>query len=164
MPDALPPGSNTRLTSDGELSRFARLCGLETFGEAVEYVQRLPYGRTSEPDFRLVLTEGRGTCSSKHAFLAALARENGLVIELVLGVYEMTEENTPGVGNELAQNGLSAIPEAHCFLRTDHGVFDVTMPEGSRKSDRRHFLHEEVITPEDVGIYKAIVHRRVLAG
>ncbi|MFK3779475.1 hypothetical protein [Agrobacterium sp. NPDC089420] len=163
MPDRFPRGSNMRFTSDGELSRSARLRGLETFAAAVEYVQRLPYGRTSKPDFRIVLTEGRGTCSSKHAFLAALARENGLVIELVLGVYEMTEENTPGVGTELAQNGLSAIPEAHCFLRTDRGVIDVTMPEGSRNSDKRHFLHEEVITPEDVGIYKAIVHRRVLA-
>ncbi|WP_139020796.1 hypothetical protein [Agrobacterium arsenijevicii] len=136
---------------------------MDTFTAAVRHVQRLPYGRTSKPDYQLVLTEGRGTCSSKHALLAALARENGLVIELVLGVYEMTEENTPGVGSELARNGLSGIPEAHCYLRTDRGVIDVTMPEGSPAGEKRQFLHEEVITPEDVGAYKTSVHRRVLA-
>lgn len=160
---ALPLGSEMPLVLDGKISRLTRQCGLETYVNSVRHVQALPYGRTSKPSYEVVLTEGRGTCSSKHAFLAALARENGLLIELMLGIYEMTDANTPGVGKELARHGFSSIPEAHCYLRTDRGVIDVTMPEGSSTGTKRHFLHEEVIRPEDVGAYKTSVHRCVLA-
>lgn len=163
MFNALPPGSEAPLAVDGEISCLARLFSLRTFAAAVRYVQGLPYGRTIRPDYRLVLTESRGTCSSKHALLAALARENGLPIELVLGVYEMTGTNTPGVGAELARHGLASIPEAHCYLRAGRGVIDVTMPGGSPDTAEWHFLHEEIISPEDVGAYKTAVHRRVLA-
>ena len=163
MLHTLPLGSELPLVLDGKISCLTRRCGLENFVTAVRHVQALPYGRTSRPDYELVLTECRGTCSSKHALLAALARENGLAVELVLSIYEMTEANTPGVGEELARHGLSSIPEAHCYLRTDRGVIDVTMPEGSPTGTARHFLHEEAIRPEDVGAYKTSVHRRVLA-
>jgi hypothetical protein len=44
----------------------------------------------------IVLAEQRGTCSTKHALLRRLAIEQGLDIALVLGIYEMTERNTPG--------------------------------------------------------------------
>ena len=163
MLDALPPDSDMPLVSEGEVSRLARRHGLETYVTAIRHVQGLPYGRTSGPDYRLVLIESRGTCSSKHALLAVLARENGLAVELVLGVYEMTGANTPGVGEELTRHGLSSIPEAHCYLRTDRGVIDVTMPEGSPSGAQRHFLHEEAIRPEDAGTYKISVHRHVVA-
>jgi hypothetical protein len=163
MSKAFPPGSDAPLAASGEMSQLARLHGLGTFAAAVRHVQGLLYGRTSKPDYRLVLTEGRGTCSSKHALLAALAQENELAVDLVLGVYEMTEANTPGVGEVLASSGLSSIPEAHCFLRTGFGVIDVTVPGVALGAAERVFLHEEVIGPDDVGAYKMSVHRRVLA-
>lgn len=163
MFDALPRGSEDPFSEDGEISRLARSYGLDTFAATVHHVQALPYGRTTgRSDYRLVLGEGRGTCSTKHALLAALAQENGLEIDLVLGVYEMTEANTPGVGDELSKHGLPSIPEAHCFLRASHGVIDVTMPEGSPVGAERRFLHEEAISPDDIGAYKTAVHRRVL--
>jgi hypothetical protein len=34
----------------------------------------------------------------------------------MLGIYEMHERNTPGVGAVLEREGLSGIPEAHCYL------------------------------------------------
>jgi hypothetical protein len=41
--------------------------GLRSFVDAARYVWQLPYGRNSNrADFRLVLPEGRGTCSTKH--------------------------------------------------------------------------------------------------
>ncbi|HWO29322.1 MAG TPA: hypothetical protein VNO32_11045 [Candidatus Acidoferrum sp.] len=64
---------------------------------AAQYVCGLPYGRNSDPsDPVIVLAEQRGTCSTKHALLRRLAIEQGLDIALVLGIYEMTERNTPG--------------------------------------------------------------------
>ena len=140
--DALPVGAENRLTSDGEISRLARSHGLGTFAGAVQHVRSLPYGRISDrSDYRLVLREGRGTCSTKHALLAALAQENGLVASLILGVYEMTDANTPGIADALSKHGLSSIPEAHCYLRTGHGVIDATT-ERSYESAERHFLYE----------------------
>jgi hypothetical protein len=86
--------------------RFAAL-GLRRFHAAAEYVWRLPYGRTTDrADYTAVLTERRGTCSTKHALLAATAREHAQPLQLVLGIYEMDERNTPGVGSILKQHGL----------------------------------------------------------
>ena len=163
MLGALPPDSEIPMGLDGEASRLAKECGLDTYLAAIRHVQALPYGRTSTNSYQLVLVEGRGTCSSKHALLAALAQENGLAVELLLGIYEMTESNTPGVGEQLAKHNLTSIPEAHCYLRTERGIIDVTMPEGSPTGAERHFFHEEAIRPEVVGVYKTTVHRRVLA-
>ena len=60
--------------------------------------------------------EGRGTCSTKHALLADLARENRRHVALVLGIYEMDEDNTQEIGTVLDRNGLPCVPEAHCYL------------------------------------------------
>ena len=73
----------------------------------------------------------------------------------------MTDANTPGIADALSRHGLSSIPEAHCYLRTEQGVLDATK-EGSREDSKRHFLHEETINPGDIGAYKNAVHRRVL--
>jgi len=162
---AIPAGSEKPILADGEVSRLARSHGLATFAAAVYHVQSLPYGRTTErSDYRLGLSEGRGTCSTKHALVAALAQENGLAVDLMLGVYEMKEANTPGVSGELSKQGLPSIPEAHCYLRAGDGVIDATMPEGSPSGAERRSLHEEAISPEDISAYKTAVHRHVLDG
>jgi hypothetical protein len=65
-------------------------------------VCELPYGRNGNPDDPLaVLTDQRGTCSTKHVLLRRLAIEQGIDLVLVLGIYEMNEHNTPGVGTVL---------------------------------------------------------------
>ncbi len=110
-PDALPD----RLLSEGHFATAFRSRGCKTFREAAELVRTLPYARTTNPlDYELVLVERRGTCSTKHALLAALAREESITIKLMLGIYEMMESNTPGVGPVLLSKSLSSIPEAHC--------------------------------------------------
>jgi len=64
------------------------------FRAAGRHLHHLPYGRNSDRSaFRLVLPEGRGTCSTKHALLAELAREQSLPVVLTLGIYEMHERN-----------------------------------------------------------------------
>ncbi len=138
--------------------RFAAL-GLGDYREAARHVRNLPYGRNSDrSDWRLVLEEGRGTCSTKHALLAELARENGRPVALVLGVYEMDGVNTPGVGPVLSEHGLSCVPEAHCYLAHEGARVDLTRESGGAEQPKR-FLHEEEIEPYQIGEYKVQAHR-----
>ena len=139
--------------------RFASL-GIRAYRDAASHVHLLPYGRNSDrSDWRLVLGEGRGTCSTKHALLAELAHENGRRVALVLGVYEMDEANTPGVGAVLKPNGLRSVPEAHCYLAYEGAHVDLTRQEGEECQILR-FLHEEEIEPHQIGEYKLEVHKR----
>ena len=110
------------LNSEKELTTLVREKGIETINELLKYVKKIPYGRNSSRiNFSQVITEERGTCSSKHAFVKAIAQENDLEnIKLILCLYKMTEKNTPGIGNELTKNGIEYIPEAHCYIKVDN--------------------------------------------
>jgi hypothetical protein len=156
--EMLPNFDLERGTSLG--SQFL-LRGERSFHAAARHVQRLPYGRNSDrTDYGLVLAEGRGTCSTKHALLAALAREHARPVELRLGIYEMDEENTPGVGSILGRYGLACMPEAHCFLAHRGVRVDLTRDEPT--GSNVNFLHEETIEPVQIGSYKVGAHRRFI--
>jgi hypothetical protein len=138
-------------------ARFAAL-GILDYRGAARHVRSLPYGRNSDrSDWMLVLNEGRGTCSTKHALLAELARENGRRVALMLGVYEMDEANTPGVGAVLKHDGLRCIPEAHCYLAYEGARVDVARQGEGGQIQR--FLHEEEIEPCQIGDYKVAAHK-----
>lgn len=140
--------------------------GFTTFRQVADAVWRLPYGRNSDrANPLLVLSEGCGTCSTRHAFLAMLAREAAdTELELVLGTYMMSEANTPGVGAVLAPHGLDAIPEAHCFLRAAGERVDLTHPPGALPGEPiANFRYEEVIEPTQIGDYKLAYHRAAIA-
>ncbi len=112
---------------EGHLSRAFRARGIENLGQALDWVKDLPYGRNSSPhDAPLVVTEQRGTCSTKHAILARLALEIGVPAELRMALFEMNEANTPGVGATLAEAGLDAMLEAHCLMDLAGVQVDVT--------------------------------------
>lgn len=137
---------------------FAGL-GLGGYRDAARHVRSLPYGRNSDrSDWRLVLAEGRGTCSTKHALLSELARENGRHVALVLGVYEMDGGNTPGIGAVLERHGLPCVPEAHCYLAYEGARVDLTREGVSGHMDG--FLYEEEIEPRQIGDYKVEAHKR----
>jgi hypothetical protein len=115
------------LDAFGEVGRRFAALGITGYRDAARYVLRLPYGRTSDrSDWRLVLEERCGTCSTKHALLTELARENDRPVSLVLGIYEMDETNTPGVGPVLQRYGLRCVPEAHCHLVYEGTRVDLT--------------------------------------
>jgi len=142
--DALPV---KKLAASGEVSAQFIALGTNDFRSTARYVHQLPYGRNADrADFRLVLRERRGTCSTKHALLAALAIEQQLPVRLTLGIYEMDERNTPGV-------------EAHCYLTYDGLRIDVTREVASPKESIARFLHEETITPPQIGAYKVALHQ-----
>ena len=147
----------------GPHSAALRSQGCRTFRDAARHLHRLPYGRKSDrADYGLVLSEGRGTCSPKHALLAAVAREQGLEIALTVGIYDMNEANTPGVGEILRAHGLSSIPEAHCYLVHEGRRIDVTR-SGVRPSEPiARFDPEWTIEPSGIGEEKQALHRRHL--
>ncbi|HKA55651.1 MAG TPA: hypothetical protein VKJ47_18520 [Candidatus Binatia bacterium] len=147
----------------GQITAELMTRGITAFRAAGRYLHHLPYSRNSDrSDFRLVLPEGRGTCSTKHALLAELAREQNLPVVLTLGIYEMHERNTPGVGLVLDRYGLPYIPEAHCYLRYAGTRIDVTRSGAEPAEPIDRFLYEEAIVPAQIGDYKLQLHQRFL--
>ncbi len=150
------------LSEHEPLARGFLALGLRSFVDAAGYVWELPSGRNSDQaDFHLVLPEGRGTCSTKHALLAALARAHGQPVKLMLGIYDMHERNTPGVGAVLEREGLSGIPEAHCYLVVHQRRVDLTRkgPATGSTAALAVFFTEEELAPEDIGAPKEERHR-----
>jgi len=138
--------------------------GCDTFGDAVNHVWDLRYGRNKNGgDPLCVLAEDRGTCSTKHALLAGLAQEQGIEADLLLGIYMMSEANTRGVGNVLERYDLDAIPEAHCVLEIGGERVDATRRSRSGEYPTIEFLRQEVITPDQTNDYKRAFHRRYIA-
>jgi hypothetical protein len=162
MLDTLERLTNRPLAADGPVTRLFRAAGIHDFAGAARHLLRLPYGRIADRSrFWLVLEEGRGTCTTKHATLAELAREQGIDVQLTFGIYEMSERNTPGVGQVLSKYGLACIPEAHCYLYYRGERIDVTgVPPGAEPIDG--FLHEEPIETDQIGAYKNDLHKRFL--
>lgn len=157
---ALP---DTPLKSVGPISAAFLARSLFDFRAAGRYLHQLSYGRNANrADFRLVLLEQRGTCSTKHALLAELAREQHLPVTLTLGIYEMHERNTPGVGRVLDRYDLPFLLEAHCYLTHQGMRIDVTRSGVEPREPVSQFLYEEAIAPEQIGDYKVQLHQRFL--
>jgi hypothetical protein len=145
------------------ISDTLRQMGCNSYRSIARYLSELPYGRNSDrADFRLVLSEQRGTCSTKHALLAAVATEQSLRVSLVVGIYDMTEANTPGVGSVLNAHRLNSLPEAHCYLVYAGNRVDVTRSGVSSGSPITSFQREWEITPIQIGSHKRALHQEYL--
>lgn len=137
--------------------------GIRTFHEVITWVWRLPYSRTSDrSNYLLVPVERKGACSAKHAFLAQVAAEQLIPLNLCIGVFMMNDENTSGVGPILEENGLDAIPEAHCYLKYEDKIYDFTFYKNALPHPQLNFLYEELITPHQIGEHKTQLHRQWL--
>ena len=138
--------------------------GIHTWDALTQYVQQIPYGRTSDrSDLRLVLTENRGTCSSKHALLKEIAEENQMNdIRLMLGMYRMNAHNTPGIGDTLEVANIPFVPEAHCYLNINGQRYDFTSPTADIKIIEPDILEEFEIQPEQIGRYKVAFHQKYM--
>jgi hypothetical protein len=133
------------------------------FQELINTVRQIPYGRNSNRyDFSLVLSENRGTCSSKHAFLKDFADKNQIPnVKLIVGIYKMTEQNTNN-GNILSQHSIDYIPEAHCYLKIDDNVVDVTSMNSDFNKIKNDILDEIEIQPNQVIDYKINYHQNFI--
>jgi hypothetical protein len=156
--------SNFIIHSKEELSQKLMACGISNFDSAITYIKNLPYGRnTNRSDYTLVLKEQKGTCSTKHAFLSEIAKQNEFPnVKLFLGIYKMCEENTQGVNSILQKWKLSYLPEAHCYLKINNVILDVTRNSTSSRSFENSILTEEEIEPYQIGGYKINQHQLYL--
>jgi hypothetical protein len=153
------------LIGSGPLSSAVRALGLQSFAEVAEVIRTLPYGRvTDNEDQAAILRERRGTCSSKHRLLAALAHECGRTdVSLMIGFYEMSERNTPGVGSVLAAARVDAIPEAHCYLMYEGRRYDFTGLGSGQSSPFDSLIDEQSVAPDDLLSVKLKCHREAIA-
>lgn len=152
------------LRNAGEITRAFIELGVSDLRAATRLVQSLPYARNSRPDSPLVvLDEKCGTCSTKHALIQLLANEQNIPMALIVGIYEMSTQNTPGVSEVLKRFRISSIPEAHCYLRFRGRRIDLTgLPHTGHQEPIQRFLLEETIEPNEINDYKVWLHKRIL--
>lgn len=134
------------------------------FETLIEKVKNIPYGRNANRyDFSLVLSENKGTCSSKHAFLKDFADNNGIEnVKLFIGIFKMNEANTPKLGNLLSNNNIEYIPEAHCYLKINQVPVDVTTVDSFYDKIKQDIIEEIEITPNQVSDFKVEYHKAFL--
>jgi len=146
---------------------YSKLCinkGFNDFESISTYVKSLPYGRNSDSsNFKLILTENKGTCATKHAFLKELAIENNQTnIKLFIGVYKMNDNNTSGVKPVLSKYKLDYLPQAHTYLKINDVLYDFTRSVVSKTNFIDDLIFEEEITPKQVINYKRKLHQNYL--
>lgn len=138
--------------------------GVQQLGQAIRFVHQLPYGRNPDKeDLTTVFTDGCATCSTKHAILKQLALENNWTdIKLYIGIFRMHAGNTKRVGPVLHRNELPYLPEAHCYLKINGDIWDLThayMPIQHMVDE----LEDEIeILPHQITGFKVSYHRSVL--
>ncbi len=134
------------------------------FNELIEKVKHIPYGRNANRhDFSLVISENKGTCSSKHAFLKDFADNNNISnVKLYIGIFKMNEENTSKIFPLLSETQINFIPEAHCYLKIDEVPLDVTKSESFYDKIENDILEEIEIEPIQVAEYKVNYHKEFL--
>lgn len=155
---------NFNITAGNTVSDIFIENGTYTFYDAIRAVHKLPYGRIDNPlDFGNIITEGRGTCSTKHATLKTLTDEHaiyGLQLELV--IYAMDNKNTLGIGNILEKYNLPYMLEAHTVLAYDDEVYDYTFAGTHNMSWREAVLMQTTIDTDQIEDFKMEYHKSVL--
>ncbi|ARV08633.1 hypothetical protein BTO05_02880 [Winogradskyella sp. PC-19] len=155
---------NFRLSKDKPLSKIAIGHGILRFNDLYNHVHQLQYGRNSNrKNLELIITEAKGTCSSKHAFLKQVAIENDFeALSLWIGIYKMNAENTKSIHSVLEKYEIVYIPEAHCYLKYKGKRYDITFPNSQNVKFEDYLLEEEEIIPEQVNTYKVQMHRNYI--
>jgi hypothetical protein len=131
--------------------------------ETITFVKQIPYGRNANrEDFSLVISENKGTCSSKHAYLKDFANKNNIPnVRLFIGIYKMNEQNT-SIGKILSEHKIDFIPEAHCYLKIDGKTVDVTSKDANFDKIKANLIQEIEIEPYQVADFKVNYHQNFI--
>lgn len=136
---------------------------IRNYSELVLYLSEMPYGRLDYGnDLSLIIDEDKGTCSTKHALIRKVGYEQSWEgLSLMLCIYKMSKENTPGIGNAI-KTPLFYLPEAHCVIRDDDQIIDITTKDSDFKRIESDVLDMKEITPDQIGNWKVTFHREFL--
>lgn len=150
---------NVALKDSNEIARDFLVIGMSDFYQAINHIHQFPYGRTSDrANYHLVLKEQRGTCSTKHALIAELARSLSIPLNLRLGLILLDEENTPKIAPILKKYQLTELPETHTYLVYQGSRLDITFPNGTNYQMNYPLLKEVFISPQETGDFKITWH------
>ncbi|MEN9304384.1 MAG: hypothetical protein RL264_2813 [Bacteroidota bacterium] len=152
------------IKSKGQISKEFIDRNILTFNQASIFVRQLAYGRNADKNnLASVFNDNCGTCSTKHALLKKLADENNFEkVKLIVGLFKMNKINTPEISETLHKNQLEFIPEAHCYLKFEDQIIDLTKIN-SKPTDFLDDLIEEIeISPEQITDYKVNYHKNYL--
>jgi hypothetical protein len=138
--------------------------GVTGFSDACRYVHQMPYGYNKDRDDIMILfKEGFGTCTTKHAVIATLARELNLSVVKKIGIYAMTEEIVTGTNDILGQDNLPYVPMVHCFLAMEEKRVDLTA--GNHNGKNCHiddFLFTQEVLPNISAKEEYLLYRNAL--
>ena len=139
--------------------------GFSRFDVLAAHVRALPCGHAARPgDSLAVLREARGTNSSKHHLLATVAQTCGHPeVVLTVGIYAMSELNTPGIGSILESASVSSIPQAHCYLTVDNQRLDFTGLQRGSASPLRSLSAEFFLTPDKLAERRSPLQQQAVA-
>ncbi len=152
------------IISKGQISKEFIDRNILTFKQASTFVRQLAYGRNADKNnLASVFNDRCGTCSTKHALLKRLADENNFEkVKLIVGLFKMNKKNTPEISATLQKSQLEYIPEAHCYLKFEDQILDLTKIN-SKPTDFLDDLIEEIeISPEQITDYKVNYHKNYL--
>jgi thiol-disulfide isomerase/thioredoxin len=152
------------IKSKGRISKEFVDRNILTFNQANLFVRKLAYGRNADKNnLASVFRDNCGTCSTKHALLKQLADENGFgEIKLIVGLFKMNKKNTPEISATLFENKLEYIPEAHCYLKFEDQILDMTKSNSDPTDFLDDLIEEIEILPEQITDYKVNYHKNYL--
>lgn len=150
----------------GPVSKAFLERGIDDFSNACLHVQALPFARNENPiDFLSVLSEEKGTCSTKHALLATLALENGREdIELMVGIFLMNEETHPQLKSIFEADEIIGVPENYAFLRCGQQRFDFSNSNWSLVDYEHRIVREQRCDPGQMHDWKPMIHKHYIGG
>lgn len=157
---------NFNIIGSGPVSKAFLERGIDDFSSACQFVQALPFARISNPVvFLSVLSEGKGTCSTKHALLASLALEHDREdIELMVGIYLMNSETHPSLKAFFENQEISGVPENHAFLRCGQQRYDFSSKAWSLVDHENRIVREQRCDPGQMHDWKPMIHKHYIGG
>lgn len=148
----------------GVISNTFLVQGISTFQDACRHVHHMPYGYNADRDDLFALfQEGKGTCTSKHAVIATLAKELGLPVAKHIGIYAMTEALVTGAQPIIDRHRLPCLPMVHCFLQAGAIRVDLTTGNNNGKNGPiKEFLYTQQVVPNIAGKEEYLLYRDAL--
>lgn len=158
------PLPDLQLTNNDELSALFNDKGCNSFHQALSYVKNIPYGRNNDKkDISIVLKDGFGTCSTKHALLKRIADKYGCSdIKLMMGIFKMDAHYAPSIKPILDKYALPYMPEAHNYLMYKGLRIDCTNKRSHPRDFEGSLLDEAEIVPTQITDYKVSYHKAFL--
>jgi hypothetical protein len=152
---------NFPIKSNGSISTLFLQKNIADFKQAMQFIRQLPYGRNKNKyDLTTIFSDNCGTCSTKNALLKTLAAENDQhEVKLILGLFKMGKKYSVSLGEVLAKNKLTYIPEAHNYLKINDVIFDCTTSISTADQFVNELISEIEIEAGQITDFKVNYHK-----